>query len=346
MHLSLRRSPFNPTSLSGLTANLAAGNVSTTFNLRGPNIAPATACAAGAHAIGDAFRLIKHGDADVMVAGGTEAAVSPLTIGGFARARALATGFNHPNTYGEVLDESDRSAASASRPFDAQREGFVMSEGSAVLVLEEEEQARRRGATIYAEITGYGLSGDANHITAPAPDGDGALRCMKAALTEASRWGLGLGESAMNEGARSDTGNLEKTVRSVGHINCHATSTPLGDAVELRAITRLLCEGGEVGREGQSKGDDKGESCVLLTSTKGATGHLLGAAGALEALFTVLALNEGVVPPTANFYRMEDELKKELVSLAEGVYGIEGEAEGARILPFEIVGGEARKGLE
>ena len=229
--------------------NLVSGHVSIRHGFRGPNHAVVTACATGAHAIGDACRLIKYGDADVMVAGGTEAVVCKIAIAGFVACRALSTGYNDDPTH-------------ASRPYDKGRDGFVLGEGAGVVVLEEYEHAKARGAKIYAEVIGYGLSGDAHHITAPASDGDGGFRAMKASLKDA---GYGPGD--------------------IDYINSHGTSTPLGDEIELGAIERLL-------------GEHAGKT--TLSSTKSSVGHLLGGAGAIEAVFTSLALRDQIAPPTLN----------------------------------------------
>jgi 3-oxoacyl-[acyl-carrier-protein] synthase II len=254
-----RLSPFF---IPGRLSNLAAGYVSITHGLKGPNHAVVTACSTGAHAIGDASRMIALGDAEVMIAGGTESAINRIGIAGFCACRALSTGFN---------DTPEK----ASRPYDKDRDGFVMGEGAGVVVLEDLEHAKARGARIYAEIIGYGMSGDAYHITSPAEDGDGAYRCMAAALDRAGV-------------AASD----------LDYINAHGTSTQLGDEIELRAVERLLANAPKK---------------PSMSSTKSATGHLLGAAGAIEAIFSVLAIRDQIAPPTINLDNPSVETDLDLV---------------------------------
>jgi 3-oxoacyl-[acyl-carrier-protein] synthase II len=243
-----RLSPFF---IPSALINLISGHVSIRYGLKGPNHSAVTACATGVHAIGDASRLIGLGDADLMVAGGAEAAVNALGIAGFCASRALSTNFN------------DRPPE-ASRPWDKDRDGFVMGEGAGVVVLEEYEQAKARGAKIYAEVVGYGMSGDAFHITAPAEHHDGAFRAMKAAFK---------------------SGGLSPT--DVQYVNAHGTSTPMGDDLELEAVENMF--------------GDSAKS-IAMSSTKSATGHLLGAAGAVEAIFSVLAIRDGIAPPTLNLH--------------------------------------------
>ncbi|MGB1229558.1 MAG: beta-ketoacyl-ACP synthase II [Holosporaceae bacterium] len=252
----------SPFFIPSCLVNLASGQVSIRHQLKGPNLAGVTACAAGTHAIGEAMRLIQTGDADVMLAGGAEAAVCPLGVAGFASMRALSTSFND-------------TPQEASRPFDKKRDGFVMGEGAGLLVIEELEHARKRGATIYAEIKGYGLSGDAFHMA--APDGKGAERAMKMALQKA-----------------------QLSVEDIAYINAHGTSTPQGDAAELKAVHAVF---GAATRN------------LSVSSTKSATGHLLGAAGGLEAVFAIQALRHNCVPPTLNLHETDIETDLDLVPL-------------------------------
>jgi len=237
-------------------ADIAAGIVSMQFNAKGPNYATVSACATSAHAIGDAFRTIQYGDADIMITGGAEATVTPMAIGGFANMKALSERNDSPET--------------ASRPFDATRDGFVMGEGAGILILEEMEHALNRGATIYAEIVGYGATGDAYHLTAPAPDGEGAQRAMKRALKDAG---------------------LEP--KDIQYINAHGTSTPANDFNETRAIKAVF---GDAAKD------------VNVSSTKSATGHMLGAAGAVEAVISTMVVGHGVIPPTINYHHPDPEL--------------------------------------
>jgi 3-oxoacyl-[acyl-carrier-protein] synthase II len=248
---------ISPFFIPSALINLISGHVSIRYGFRGPNHAVVTACSTGAHAIGDAARMVALDDADVMIAGGAEAAVCRIGMAGFAAARALSTSYNDTP---EV----------ASRPWDKGRDGFVMGEGAGIVVLEELEHAKARGAKIYAEVKGYGMSGDAHHITAPADDGDGGFRAMQAAMKRA---GL--------------------TPADIDYVNAHGTSTPLGDVIEAKAVARLL-------------GDAIGS--VSISSTKSATGHLLGAAGAIEAIYSIKAVETGVLPPTLNLNEPEDDV--------------------------------------
>jgi len=239
---------ISPFFIPSAIVNLASGHISIRYGARGPNSATATACSASAHAIGDSFKIIERGAAEMMICGGTEATITPMGIGGFASMKALSTRNDDPSH--------------ASRPFDLQRDGFVVGEGAGILILESLEHAQKRGAQILAEIVGYGMSGDAYHITQPAEDGDGAFRVMKAALKDA-----------------------KLSTDDIGYVNAHGTSTPLGDALETKALKRVF---GERAKQ------------VPVSSTKSMTGHLLGGAGGLEAGISVLALRDQILPPTIN----------------------------------------------
>ncbi|MBI5657014.1 MAG: beta-ketoacyl-ACP synthase II, partial [Geobacter sp.] len=246
---------ISPFFIPMLIINLAPGHISMKYGAKGPNVSSVSACATGTHSIGDAYHMIKRGDADAMIAGGTESTVTPLGIGGFAVMKALSTRNDDPTA--------------ASRPFEKNRDGFIMGEGAGIVVLEEYEAAKKRGAKIYGEVVGYGLTGDAYHLTAPAPGGEGAARCMKMALA-----GAGI--------------NPEQ----VDYINAHGTSTPMNDLYETMAIKTTF---GEHAHK------------VMVSSTKSMTGHLLGAAGGIEAVFTLLAMDKGVVPPTINYQEPDPE---------------------------------------
>ncbi len=257
---NLNQSPrkISPFFIPSCLINLASGHVSIKYNFKGPNHSVVTACASGAHAIGDSYRIISQGDADVMIAGGTESACTRFGIAGFCAMRALSTSYN------ETPEE-------ASRPWDKDRDGFILSEGSGILVLEEYEHAKKRSAKIYSEIIGYGLSGDAYHPTAPASDGSGGFRAMKMALENAS-----VHSSKIN------------------YINAHGTSTPLGDEIEFNSVKKLF----------ESDCDS-----LFMSSTKSSTGHLLGASGAIEAIFSILSLRDGVIPPTLNLNQVSENCK-------------------------------------
>ncbi len=257
---SIRR--LNPHFVPKILCNAPSSRTSLEYSLQGPNLAPSTACAAGAHAIGEAMRCIQYDDADIMIAGGAESCIDPISMGGFSRLRALSTLYN---------DEP----LTASRPFDKGRDGFVMGEGASILILEEMEHAKERGANILCELSGYGLSGDAFHVTSPDPDGKGAERAMLMGLKMA---GIQPGE--------------------VDYVNAHATSTPMGDEIEEKTIHRVLCD------------ESSRVSDLHVSSTKGATGHLLGAAGAIEAAFSVMSIVDGLAPPTKNLTITEDRSKR------------------------------------
>jgi 3-oxoacyl-[acyl-carrier-protein] synthase II len=263
-HLALQEGGYrkiSPFFIPMLITNLAPGHISIKYGAKGPNVSSVSACATGTHSIGDAYQMIRRGDADAMIAGGTESVVTPLAIGGFAVMKALSTRNDDP--------------AGASRPFEKNRDGFVLSEGAGIVVLEEYEAAKKRGARIYAEVAGYGLSGDAYHLTAPAPGGEGAARCMKMALD--------------NAGVNPD---------EIDYINAHGTSTPMNDLYETMAIKQVF------GPHAHK---------LMVSSTKSMTGHLLGAAGGVEAVYTLMSMNNGVVAPTINYQEADPECDLDFV---------------------------------
>jgi 3-oxoacyl-[acyl-carrier-protein] synthase II len=263
-HLALQEGGYkkiSPFFIPMLITNLAPGHISIKYGAKGPNVSSVSACATGTHSIGDAYHMIRRGDADAMIAGGTESVVTPLAIGGFAVMRALSTRNDDPK--------------GASRPFEKNRDGFILSEGAGIVVLEEYEAAKKRGAKIYAEVVGYGLSGDAYHLTAPAPGGEGAARCMKMALD--------------NAGVNPE---------QVDYINAHGTSTPMNDLYETMAIKQVF--GAHSGK-------------LMVSSTKSMTGHLLGAAGGVEAVYTLMAMDSGIVPPTINYQEPDPECDLDFV---------------------------------
>lgn len=265
---------ISPFFIPASIVNLAAGHVSIRYNAKGPNEATCTACTTSAHAIGDAYKIIERDDADVMIAGGTEAAITPMGVGGFAAMRALSTRNDDP--------------ASASRPWDKDRDGFVIGEGAGILILEELEHAKKRGAKIYAEIVGYGMSADAYHITQPAAEGEGGYRVMMNAMKDA--------------GLKPE---------QIGYVNAHGTSTPLGDVLETKAIKRAF-------------GEHATSKKLMVSSTKSMTGHLLGGAGGLEAGITIMALIDQVLPPTANIQNQDPECDLDYVAnTARKVQGVD-----------------------
>ncbi|MBF0194573.1 MAG: beta-ketoacyl-ACP synthase II [Magnetococcales bacterium] len=254
---------ISPFFIPSCLINLISGHVAIEHGLKGPNHSVVTACASGTHAIGDAAQIIKNNHADVMVAGGSESSINELAVGGFAAAKALSTRNDDPQA--------------ASRPWDLGRDGFVIAEGAGIVVLEEMESAKKRGATIYAEVCGYGMSGDAHHITAPSPGGEGAARCMDAALQ-----------------------NAKINPDQVGYINAHGTSTPLGDIGETLAVKKVL---------GEARAKQ-----IMMSSTKSMIGHLLGAAGGVEAIVTALAIKDGLIPPTINLHDQDPECDLDYVA--------------------------------